>query len=369
MKLPNVLFVLHLPPPVHGSAIVGEQIYKSELINNSFNCDYINLSTSKKLSEVGKKEIIKYVRSVSIYIKLISKLISKKYDLCYLAITVGGLGLLKDFPLVIISKLFNKKIVIHQHNKGVCKYQHNKIYDLIYRFIYKETSVILLSFNLYDDISKYVPLSNILICPNGIKVLNNEELIQRSRNDMFTFLFLSNLIESKGCLVLLEACKILKDNGYKFKCDFVGNESKLISSDRFCNMINNLGLNDFVSYHGPKYNNEKNIFFSNSHCFVFPTFYENETFGLVLLEAMQNNLPVITTDEGGITDIVIDGYNGFIIEKNNILALVDKMEFFLNNFDIGVNMGIRGKELFLKQYTESIFEQKMMNTLKIILNK
>ena len=52
---PKILFILHLPPPVHGSSIVGGFIKASTLINNRFNSKYINLGTSKSVDAIGKK--------------------------------------------------------------------------------------------------------------------------------------------------------------------------------------------------------------------------------------------------------------------------------------------------------------------------
>jgi glycosyltransferase involved in cell wall biosynthesis len=57
------------------------------------------------------------------------------------------------------------------------------------------------------------------------------------------------------------------------------------------------------------------MFFEKSHIFVFPTFYYYECFPLVLLEAMQHALPVISTDEGGIPDIAETGITGYIVAK------------------------------------------------------
>lgn len=47
---------------------------------------------------------------------------------------------------------------------------------------------------------------------------------------------------------------------------------------------------------------------------MFPTYYHNECFPLVLLEAMQHGLPCISTNEGAISDIVDDGVTGYIVE-------------------------------------------------------
>ena len=255
----SILFILHFPPPTHGSAVIGKQISTSKLVNESFCCDYVNLSTSASMAEVGKNGIKKYFKTLAIYYKVLSKLCTKHYDLCYLAITVTSVGLFKDAPLVLLCKLFKNKIIIHQHNKGVSTLQENFLYNKIYTLIYKKTKVILLSWNLFPDISKYVDKSNIYICPNGILPSNIPEKPIADNNNNITprLLFLSNLIESKGCMILLDACRILKERGISFYCDFVGGESKEISSEIFNREIESRQLTKYVYYQGPKYNSEK----------------------------------------------------------------------------------------------------------------
>ena len=39
---PKILFVMYMPPPVHGAAMVGQYIHDSKLINREFDCHYIN---------------------------------------------------------------------------------------------------------------------------------------------------------------------------------------------------------------------------------------------------------------------------------------------------------------------------------------
>ena len=56
----NILFIMHMPPPIHGAAMMGKYIYDSELINTTFNCHYINLTTAKRLQDIGKGESINF---------------------------------------------------------------------------------------------------------------------------------------------------------------------------------------------------------------------------------------------------------------------------------------------------------------------
>ncbi len=57
----KILFIMHMPPPVHGAAMVGQYIYDSKLINEKFEGHYINLTTAKNLQDIGKVGIRKLV--------------------------------------------------------------------------------------------------------------------------------------------------------------------------------------------------------------------------------------------------------------------------------------------------------------------
>lgn len=55
----SILFIMHMPPPVHGAAMMGECIHNSKIINTKFDCYYINPSVSNRIAEVGKLNIKK----------------------------------------------------------------------------------------------------------------------------------------------------------------------------------------------------------------------------------------------------------------------------------------------------------------------
>ncbi|MFA5299569.1 MAG: glycosyltransferase family 4 protein, partial [Lutibacter sp.] len=174
-------------------------------------------------------------------------------------------------------------------------------------------------------------------------------------------LFLSNLIESKGVLVHLEACEILKNKGIDFHCTYVGGEGEITS--RFIEeLINVKGLTENVHYVGKKTGDEKNKYFFNSDIFSFPTY--NETFGLVLLEAMQFSLPVVSTFEGAIPEIVENGKTGFLVKQKDAVALAEKIELLINNEALRQEMGQAGCEKFKKEYTLTSFETNFTAILK-----
>jgi glycosyltransferase involved in cell wall biosynthesis len=361
----KILYLLHLPPPVHGSSMVGQYIKDSKVVKNTFDAKFINLSTSLTIDEIGKKPFLKVSRYFKILLQVIISLIKGNPGVIYLAISAKGVGFYKDYPIALLAKLFRKKLVLHYHNKGVKTRQQNFFDDLLYRILFKNTKVILLSERLYEDVSKYVKKEDVFFLPNGIPVINLEDNILPKKNSLPKLLFLSNLIESKGVYVLLDALKILNDNNVKFHCNLVGGAGD-ISLKQLNQKINNLKLQNCVSYLGKKYNHEKHKIFQSSDIFVFPTFYHNETFGIVNIEAMMFGLPVISTSEGGIPDIVKDGETGFVIDKQNPNQLAEKIKWFIDNPEEAILMGEKGREHFLENYTLEIFERRMVHILNQI---
>ena len=359
----RVLFVTPLPPPVHGAAMVSQQIQRSRLINEAFECDFINSSISKSVDDINRFKIVKVFRHLGIWFRLLSKLISKRYDLCYLAITCHGKSFLKDVPFVLLCKLFGRKIIIHQHNKGMSKDIDVRPYRWLLPLCYRNAKVILLSWHLYEDISRVVPKENVIICPNGIAIPENRPAIQKEGNRAVRLLFLSNLIESKGVIVLLDALKILMERGRSFRCDFAGGETKEISAGRFAQEVDIRGLNGFAFYNGCLYGEDKERIFYNSDIFVLPTFYENECFPLVLLEAMSHRLPIVTTDEGGIPDMVENGKNGLICRKDDPVSLAECIARLMDDEAMRLEMGDAGYDLFISNFTERHFEHRLTECL------
>ena len=359
----RILCIVPLPPPVHGSAMMCQYIKDSHLINDTFQCDYVNLSTSQRMDEIGKRSIKKLFRFIGSYLAVLKKLFIHHYDACYLAITCYGIGFLKDAPFVVLCKLFGRKVVIHQHNKGMANDVDRWPYRWLLPLVYKNTTVILLSWKLYPDVEKVVKREQVMICPNGIPDI--DQIPHRQPHAIPHLLFLSNLIESKGVIDLLDACKILKEKGYNFICNFVGGETKEIDAHRFQEEIQIRKLDDVVFYLGSKYGQEKYDIFSESDMLVSPTY--NDCFPLVLLEAMRQSLAVITTDEGATTDIVSDGVTGLIAKKRCPEDLADKIGLLLDNPVIMVKMGQEGRKCFLRNFTLKNYEERMRKLISNIL--
>lgn len=362
---PKVLMILHIPPPVNGAAMVGKYITESEVINKAFSINYINLTTSFELGAIGKGNLSKLFVILKIVRNTLSALLRKRYDLCYMTLTAKGAGFYKDFLIVMLLKLFRRKIIYHFHNKGVKQNSTSWSKRLLYRFAFNHTQSILLAPQLYADVSDYVKPEDAYFCPNGIPDIlepNTPSVTTENSGTECKFLFLSNMMFEKGVFTLLEACKNLREQYVTFECHFVGAWSD-ISEEDFRQKLTSLGLTKNVFAHGPVYGDKKLDFFRDADVFVFPTFYHNEAFPLVNLEAMQQEKPVISTPEGGIPNMVIDGETGFLIGQRNVQELTEKMAILIKDPVLRKQMGAAGRKRYKDFFTKEKFENKLIEIL------
>ena len=371
---PKILFIMHMPPPVHGAAMVGQYIHDSKLINGEFDCHYINLTTAKNLQDIGKVGMRKLFDFFKLLRKIRHEVKVVKPQLVYVTPNACGGAFYKDFVVVQMLKRLGCQVVVHYHNKGVVTRQDRRLDNALYRRFFKDIKVILLSECLYDDVKKYVKRDDVFVCGNGIPSASIESFVSAPFDAAFPedkiphLLFLSNLLISKGVVVLLDSLKVLKEKGCRFVCDFVGGETVEMDAAMFQAEVAKRGLEGMVVYHGRKYGNDKKAFLNAADIFVFPTFYHNECFPLVLLEAMEHGVACISTTEGGIPGIIDDGKTGFLVPKHDAVALADKIEMFIRDTDLLHKMGEAGREKFEREFTLEVFEKRIVEILNHCLH-
>jgi len=78
---------------------------------------------------------------------------------------------------------------------------------------------------------------------------------------------------------------------------------------------------------------------------------------------MQFNLPLISTDEGAIAEIIDDNETGYLVNKRDSVDFANKIQLLIENPSLRKNMGEKGKTKFEREYTLSHFEQNMARIL------
>lgn len=178
------------------------------------------------------------------------------------------------------------------------------------------------------------------------------------------FIYLGNLLIEKGPLVLLDACRILQGRNVPFYCHLVGAATAEINIQDVESIVKEYGLSDKVSIHGARYGEEKEDLLQQANAMVFPTFYHNECFPLVLLEGMKHSLALISTSEGAIPDIIEHNFTGFLIEKQNSEALAEAMQKLAKEPALATKMGEVGREHYLCKFSEERFIECISDILR-----
>lgn len=364
----EILFLLHLPPPVHGSSMVGEQVKVSRLINDAFSGRFINLMLSRKEIESRKIKTVKIFRFLIIWLQLLGVLLRRKPHLCYFAFATTGAGFYNYVLIITLLRMFSVKIICHIHNKGVARASTHWLNNRLYAFVFRNSFVILLSSYLYKDIEQFVFPGNVFYCPNGISdQLPVTTLTSATNNRPFSILFLSNLIREKGVFVLVDACTRLKERGYCFSCMFVGGEGD-VSQKELTAYIREKGVTEEVKYCGKRYGDLKEMTFRDADVPVLPSCYD--CFPLVILEAMQHHLPVVTAFEGGMPDMVDEGQTGYLIPRyDDVETLTDRLEQMIQNPSLLTEMGYNARMKYERNFTLPILEGRLLRILQEVVNQ
>jgi glycosyltransferase involved in cell wall biosynthesis len=115
-----------------------------------------------------------------------------------------------------------------------------------------------------------------------------------------------------------------------------------------------------VEFVGPRFGAEKEMEFRSADIFVLPSDYD--TFGLVLLEAMQYGVPCISTMMGGIPDVLGEG-RGMLMESITATALEACLEKLITQPEERMRISADAFKYFSSNFSVSIFEQRLRNIL------
>ena len=114
-------------------------------------------------------------------------------------------------------------------------------------------------------------------------------------------------------------------------------------------MVAKYKIQEKVIFHGkmPHYEFIKKV---HPDIFVFPT-KRVEGFPMVIVEAMFAGMPTVAFDCGGVSDAVIDGETGFLIDAGKEEEFKEKLEKLIDDFDMRQKFGRNSKEIAEKDYT------------------
>lgn len=239
------------------------------------------------------------------------------------------------FVGAIVSILFNKRHYvtviggdIYKPTEGYSPHKHLLLKVAARRIINNAYKVNAISTDVREKIYKFYGVKKeVEVGHIGIPFTTLTNL-RDHKFDLFTFVALGRLDTRKGYDIMIKAFAILPQTS---ECQL------LIISDgpekgHLLRLIDELGVSSRVHLLGYVSDKEKYQIMAKSHCFVLSSYHEG--FGLAYIEALNSSLPVVSTANGGVEDIVSEGYNGLLSPVGDIEGLSENMSRIMQDQEL-----------------------------------
>ena len=176
-----------------------------------------------------------------------------------------------------------------------------------------------------------------------------------------SFIFVARLLREKGIFEYLKAAEIVKTKYpsviFKVIGSFDTENPGALKKEELDKYIQK----GFITY--PGFVNNVNQWITESSVFVLPSYYR-EGVPRSTQEAMAIGRAVITTDVPGCRETVVNGKNGFLIPKWDVKALVQAMEYFIENPTEISRMGMESYQIALEKFDGEKVNEKLLKIIE-----
>ncbi len=207
-----------------------------------------------------------------------------------------------------------------------------------------------------------------VVVPNGIEVerfegLSPEEAREKLgiKNNEKVILFVGSLRALKGVRYLIQAMVIIKQKEPNARLLIVGDGPDRQGLE---NLVQKLDLQQSIDFVGGIPQERVPHYMMACDIFTLPSL--SEGFGLACLEAMACGLPVVTTDVGGLPDLIKDGENGFLIPARNVAELARKLATLLESDELRAVISRNNREK-AKKYDWSLISHQIEGIYESVL--
>lgn len=253
-----------------------------------------------------------------------------------------------------ISAKIMHKISIWHIREIISSSFENFIFSLM---LYMFSNKIIANSNATKKNLKSFAQSKVEVVHNAIEVLPT--ISRNYQKDNVIYVGMAGRINRwKGQKLFVDCAKLVVQNNPNVKFLIAGDvfkgeeflKEELISYIYENNLENNVQLIGELK--------DMKEFYRNIDIFILPSI-KPEPFGLVVLEAMSQGLPVIATNHGGPTEIISDGVSGYLVNYKDAREMAQKIEYLIDDYTVRETIGENAKEVVLKDFSLATMVSKL----------
>lgn len=206
---------------------------------------------------------------------------------------------------------------------------------------------------------------NIKVIHNGVDTKRfspemNEDFSEIDSIDKKKILYTGRLLAMKGLHTLIEAIKIVLKETRDVHFIFAGDGRK-----NWVNLMKKIIPKENYSFLGYVEYEKINKLYNKADMFVLPSL--TESCPITLLEAMASGLPTISSNVGGIPEIIENNETGLLVPPKNSKELAEKILFLINNRKLARKLSFNGRKLVEKKFDSKIMAEKTKKFYEEIL--
>ena len=337
----NILITVGIfPPDIGGPAVFVPKIAK-HLENQGHEIQIICLADDLSVDNEDQLSVRRIKRSTNLLLRWIKTFfLIVNYGRNSDVIFVNGLGIEAAIANIFLRKRIVRKIVGDPvwerfYNKNKTKKNFDDfqkinfswnigIQKLLRNWSINSSEIIITpSTHLKQFVNDLGSINNVLKINNGIEIIDLGR--EAEPNKINNLLVNSRLVVQKNIDLVIEAFSILNDS--RLKLEIIGEGSEF---QRLNELITNLEIQNNVKLLGKVDNNSISKYLEKSQLFIQASDYEGLPHSI--LEAINYEIPVLSTEAGGCKDLLHNGDRGFIISSPpNKYQIAESINFIINN--------------------------------------
>ena len=326
------------------------------------------INTDTKLEQYydADNEFIKIQKKSNLFMfaaaKKLAKIIDEKdVDIIHMHWT-------KDMPFVVLAKILSKRKpdLVQTRNMTMTRFKD----DFYHRLLYKNMNLMLpVTYQVKEQLEKFIPseirpkIEVLYMGSDSVEMMAEEELNGFKselgfKENSFNIGMVGRINEAKGQHLLIKALSHIEDeNTHAY---FVGHEMKVGYINELKDLSKKLGVEKRVHFLG---------FMKNPHhffqlCDAIVIASKRETFGLVVIEAMQVATTVIGSNTGGVVEIIDDEKTGLLFEMGDAQSLAQNIQKLYLDPQLLERLSLAGQKKCEEKFSNAKQFKKLSSILK-----